>query len=53
MYNNSVKVFIEYVDSVYTSKKIYHIQNYSNVGNVYIYDVNILDDIMSTGTTGG
>lgn len=53
MYNNSVEVFIEYVDSVYTSKKIYHIQNYSNVGNVYIYDVNILDDIMSTGTTGG
>lgn len=53
MYNNSLESFIQYVDSVYTSKKIYNIQNYSNVGDVYIYDMNILDDIMSTGTTGG
>ncbi len=53
MYNNSVDSFAEYVDSIYTTKKIYNIQNYSNVNNVYIYDMNILDDIMATGTTGG
>lgn len=53
MYNGSLQEFMEYVDSIYTSKKIYNIQNYSNVGSVYIYDINILDDILSTGTTGG
>lgn len=53
MYSNSLSEFMEYVDSVYTSQKIYNIQNYSNVNDVYIYDINILDDILSTGTTGG
>lgn len=53
MYGNSLESFTEYVDLIYTSKKIYNIQNYSNVDNVYIYDINILDDILSTGTTGG
>ena len=53
MYSDNLEEFIEYVDSIYTSKKIYNIQNYSNVGNVYIYDMTILDDILSTGTTGG
>lgn len=53
MYSNSIGEFKEYVDSIYTNKKIYNIQNYSNVNNVYIYDINILDDILSTGTTGG
>ena len=53
MYGDSLEEFMDYVDSVYTSQKIYNIQNYSNVDNVYIYDINILDDILSTGTTGG
>lgn len=53
MYSDSLEDFIEYVDSIYTTSKIYNIQNYSNVDNVYIYNINILDDIMSTGTTGG
>ncbi len=53
MYSDSLSEFMEYVDSVYTSQKIYNIQNYSNVNDVYIYDINILDDILSTGTTGG
>ena len=53
MYSNSLDEFIEYVDSIYTTSKIYNIQNYSNVDNVYIYNITILDDIMSTGTTGG
>ena len=53
MYSDSLDDFIEYVDSIYTTSKIYNIQNYSNVDNVYIYNITILDDIMSTGTTGG
>ena len=36
MYGNSLESFTEYVDLIYTSKKIYNIQNYSNVDNVYI-----------------
>lgn len=53
LYNASVSSFKEYVDSIFKSKKIYNIQNFSNVGNNYIYNIRILDDIMSTGTTGG
>ena len=53
MYSGSLEEFIQYVDSIFNNKKIYNVQNYSNVGNVYIYDINILDDILSTGTTGG
>lgn len=53
VYSDSLNEFIEYVDGIFTNKKIYNIQNYSNVGDVYIYDINILDDILSTGTTGG
>lgn len=53
MYGGSIDEFQEYVDGIYTKKKIYNIQNYSNVGTTYIYNIRILDDIMSTGTTGG
>ena len=53
VYNTSIEEFKKYVDGVYTSSKIYNIQNYSNLKNIYIYDMNILDDIESTGTTGG
>lgn len=53
LYNGSISDFIEYVDSVFTKRKIYNLQNYSNVDDVYIYNIRILDDIMSTGTTGG
>lgn len=44
--------FKTYVDSVFDTKKIYNIQNYSNVNDVYIYRVRILDDIMASGLTG-
>lgn len=44
--------FKAYVDNIYTTKKIYNIQNFSNVDNNYIYNVRILDDIMATGTNG-
>ena len=53
MYSDSLSEFISYVDRIFTSQKIYNIQNYSNINDIYIYDINILDDILSTGTTGG
>ena len=53
IYSNKLEEFITYVDTVFNTKKIYNVQNYSNVDDVYIYDVNILDDILATGTTGG
>ena len=53
LYNGSVTDFKQYVDSVFTKPKIYNLQNYSNVEDVYIYNIRILDDIMSSGTTGG
>lgn len=50
-YNNDVNKFKEYVDSIYTENKIYNLQNYSNVKNIYIYNMRIIDDIASSGTT--
>lgn len=44
--------FKQYVDSRYPSKRAYSIQNFSNVGNQYIYNVNLMEDIMATGLTG-
>lgn len=44
--------FKSYIDSIFDTKKVYYIQNYSNVNNMYIYSVNILDDILATGLTG-
>ncbi len=51
-FNNSIDEFKQYIDEIYASSKIYHIQNYSNTKNIYIYDITILDDIVATGTTG-
>jgi hypothetical protein len=53
LYNDSVDVFKDYVESVFNTGKIYNIQNYSNANNNYIYNINILDDIEATGTTTG
>ena len=44
--------FERYVNSRFSTKKIYSIQNFSNVGKQYIYNVNIFDDFMATGLTG-
>lgn len=49
----SIESFKQYVDNIYTSKKIYNIQNFSNIGKTYIYDVRILNDIIATGTNDG
>lgn len=43
--------FKMYVDYVFSQKRIYSIQNYSNRDNVYIYRVRISEDIMATGLT--
>lgn len=48
----SIEDFKKYIDSVFDTKKTYAIQNYSNVDNKYIYEVNIFEDIMATGLTG-
>ncbi len=48
-----LELFKEYVDNIFTTAKIYNLQNYSNVDDIYIYDIVITDDIEVTGTTGG
>lgn len=44
-----IELFKQYVDSVFPNKKIYNIQNFSNKDKIYIYTVNILNDILATG----
>lgn len=44
--------FIEYVDYKFQVKRIYSIQNFSNLSNQYIYNVNLMSDFMATGSTG-
>ncbi len=51
LYSNDISGFKEYIDEIFTTKKIYNIQNYSNLNDVYIYNFNILDDITATGST--
>lgn len=53
LYGNDISLFQEYVDSIFTQSKIYNLQNYSNIEDTYVYDLVILDDIESTGTTEG
>lgn len=51
LYNDDISYFKTYIDNIFTSKKTYNVQNYSNVGKIYIYTLTILDDIEATGTT--
>ena len=44
-----IENFKKYVDYVFDSKKIFNIQNFSNIDNTYVYNVTILDDILATG----
>lgn len=41
-----------YVDSRFQVKRIYSIQNFSNLADQYIYNVNLMSDFMATGSTG-
>lgn len=51
LYKN-IDEFKLYIDNVFDGEKVYYIQNYSNIDDIYIYEVNILDDILATGLTG-
>lgn len=52
-YFPSIEDFKEYVDEKFPNKKIYNIQNFSNLNNTYVYRVRLLDDILENGTTEG
>lgn len=52
-YCKTLDEFKSYVDELYNEKKIYNIQNHSNVNNVYVYRIRLLEDILATGTTNG
>lgn len=52
-YCKTLDEFKSYVDELFDEKKIYNIQNYSNVNNVYVYQLRLLEDILATGTTDG
>ena len=49
----TLEQFSAYVDAIFDQEKIYNIQAYSIVGENYIFNVRILNDIMETGTTDG
>ena len=51
-FNNDVNKFKEYAKSIFNQKKRYSIQNYSNSGKTYIYDVKIFNDFLASGLTG-
>lgn len=53
VYENDLNNFKEYVDTFFKKGKKYNIQDYSNVDNIYLYILTILDDVESSGTTGG
>lgn len=53
LYQNNLQNFENYVKDIYTGDKKYYIQNYSNIGNKYIYEIHVIDDIEKTGGTGG
>ncbi|MCI8546097.1 MAG: hypothetical protein HFJ44_02575 [Clostridia bacterium] len=52
VFEDSEQKFIEYASSIFKTKKRYSIQNYSNYGGKYIYNLKIIDDIITTGLTG-
>lgn len=53
VFEDSINNFKTYIDSIFKNTKTFNIQNYSNTGNIFIYVYTVLDDIETTGTTGG
>ena len=51
VFNDSQDNFKEYVDEVFDNEKRYSIQDYSNYGEYYIYNIKIIDNIIKTGLT--
>lgn len=43
--------FKKYVNRIFTSKKLYAIQDYSNLNDKYIYQVKIFDNYLASGLT--
>lgn len=50
-FEDSIEKFTEYAQELFPNKKRYSIQNYSNYGGYYIYNLKIIDDIITTGLT--
>lgn len=50
-FNNSLEKFTKYIDSIFAQEKRYSIQNYSNIGEQYIYNLKLINDIITTGLT--
>ena len=50
-FNNSLEKFTKYIDSIFAQEKRYSIQNYSNISEQYIYNLKLLNDIITTGLT--
>ena len=50
----TLDIFKKYVDYVFQGKKkVYTLQSYSVVNNIYVYDIKITDDFMANGTSDG
>ena len=50
-FNNDIEEFMKYVYTKMPTPKKYAIQDYSNNGNTYIYQVKYTDDLLATGIT--
>ena len=48
-FNNDVERFKFYIDYIFNGEKVYSIQALSNKENVYVYQVDIMEDILATG----
>ena len=53
LYENKIEEFKSYVDSTFSEKKTYNLQNYSNVGDTAVYVLTITPDLEKTGTSTG
>lgn len=50
-FNNNIEEFMQYVYTKMPTPKKYAIQDYSNDGNTYIYQIKYTDDMLATGLT--
>ena len=50
-FNNSIDEYMEYVYTKMPTPKNYAIQDFSNNGNTYIYQIKYTDDMLATGLT--
>lgn len=51
VFQDSEENFETYASSIFKTPKRYSIQNYSNYGGNYIYNLKLIDDIIKTGLT--